>query len=112
MTSADPLAGRPAGHLVGRSAGGPDGDRRTRPRALRAVEVIDMDERADERATAEVARLFEIVGREGEAIGQLDGCVSLLRDVQQAKAELGRLTPTQLRAGLRYRQALLRADTA
>lgn len=71
-----------------------------------------MHEQDDEQATVEVARLFEIVGREAEAIGQLDGCVTLLREVQQAKVALGCLSPAQLRAGLQLRQSLLRADTA
>ena len=113
-------------------------DRRAGQRALRVVEVVAVDEyedrlmavdgrdaevagrvyggverQAEERAAAEVATLFELMGREGEALGQLDGGVSLLHQVQAAKAALGRLSPEQMRAGLRHRQALLlRVDTA
>lgn len=66
----------------------------------------------ERRATAEVARLFDLAAREHEALGQLDGCVALLREVQAAKAALTQLSPDQLRAGLAHRRQILTADTA
>lgn len=73
------------------------------------VPVTSLEER---RATAEVARLFDLAAREPEALQQLDRCVALLREVQAAKAALTRLSPDQLRAGLAQRRQILTADTA
>ncbi|MGJ7442907.1 hypothetical protein [Aquipuribacter sp. MA13-6] len=66
----------------------------------------------ERRATAEVARLFDVAAREPEALQQLDGCVALLREVQAAKTALTRLSPDQLRAGLAQRRQILTSDTA
>ena len=60
---------------------------------------------ATKRATksaADIAELFEIVGSEGEAIRQLNGCVAQLARVQAAKAALGQLSPAEVRAALMY----------
>ena len=77
--------------------------------ADRGSQVSDLEER---RASAEVARLFALAAREHEALGRLDGCVTLLREVQAAKAALSRLSPSQLRAGLALRRRLISADIA
>ena len=76
------------------------------------VEVVPVADLEERRALAEVARLFDLTAREPEALGQLDGCVALLREVQAAKAALTRLSPAQLRAGLAHRRQLLAADSA
>ena len=70
------------------------GDRRGRRSHLRSVEVMNVTQTAHrpgdetERPTAEIARLFDVAGREDEAIRLLDGCMTRLHEVQQAKAEL------------------------
>lgn len=66
----------------------------------------------DHRSTDEIARLFEVAGREVEAISGLDGCVALLHQVQQAKAALGALSAAELRAGLEYRRQALSGKPA
>lgn len=79
------------------------------PAATLDESVTSLGER---RASAEVARLFDLAAREPEAIRQLDGCVALLREVQAAKTALTRLSPDQLRAGLARRRQILTSDTA
>ncbi len=76
------------------------------------TEVVPMTTLEERRASIEVARLFDLAAREHEAIGQLDGCVALLREVQAAKAALTQLSADQLRAGLAQRRQILTADTA
>jgi hypothetical protein len=78
---------------------------------LRAVEVMGMTTNGDA-ATVEIARLFEVAGREGEAIRRLDGCVTELHEVQAAKTALQKLAPTQLRAALDYRRRALEPGQA
>jgi len=58
----------------------------------------------DPRSTAEIVRLFDVAGREDDAIRQLDGCVARLHEVQQAKAALKGLSAAQLRAALELRR--------
>lgn len=87
-------------------------DRLPCARVLWWAEVVLVTDLEERRATAEVARLFELAAREHEALGQLDGCVALLREVQAAKVALTQLTPAQLRAGLAHRRQLLQADSA
>lgn len=86
------------------------GDRRSRARRLRVVEVIpvtDHDPTHEQRSTADVARLFDIAGGEDEALALLDGCVCRLREVQAAKEALTALPAEQLRAALEYRRRAL-----
>lgn len=66
----------------------------------------------DPRSTAEIARLFDVAGREDEAIYQLDGCVARLHEVQQAKAALKVLTAAELRAALAFRRQALSGEPA
>ena len=66
----------------------------------------------DATPTAEIARLLEVAGGEGEALSELDGCVARLHEVQQAKAALAGLTVAQLRAGLEFRRQPLRGEPA
>ena len=98
-----------------------NGDRRTRPGHLRVVEVITVtDDNRDprvrtepeQRSAADVAHLFEIAGREDEAIRLLDGCVAQLREVQQAKAALKTLPAADLRAALEFRRRALGGELA
>ena len=100
-----------------------NGDRRTRPGHLRVVEVInvtddnrdptpDADVADGQRSAADVARLFDIAGREDEAIRRLDGCVAQLREVQQAKAALKTLPAADLRAALEFRRRALGGELA
>ena len=58
----------------------------------------------DPRSTAEIVRLFDVAGREDDAIRQLDGCVARLHEVQRAKAALKGLSAAQLRAALELRR--------
>ena len=58
-------------------------------------------------ATAEIARLFEVAGRENDAIRRLDGCVADLYDVLAARTALHRFTAAELRAALQCRQQAL-----
>jgi hypothetical protein len=63
-------------------------DRHTHRRRLRVVEVMtvtDHDHANGQHSTAQIARLFDIAGREDEALALLDGCVSQLRQVQAAR---------------------------
>ncbi|MDN5894108.1 hypothetical protein BSP109_02211 [Brevibacterium sp. Mu109] len=60
---------------------------------------------SDHRSPEEIANLFDVVGREGEAIRQLSGCVEDLRAVQAAKQTLSTVSPAQVRAALEYRRA-------
>ena len=62
--------------------------------------------------TAEIARLFDVAGREDEAIRLLDGCVTRLHEVQQAKAELKELTAGELRQALEFRRQGLGGESA
>lgn len=87
------------------------GDRRSRARRLRVVEVIPVTDHdptpQQQRSTADVARLFDIAGGEDEALALLDGCVCRLREVQAAKEALTALPAEQLRAALEYRRRAL-----
>jgi hypothetical protein len=65
-----------------------------------------------DRSTAEVARLFDVAGREDEAIRLLDGCMARLHEVQQAKAVLKGLTAAELWAALEFRRQGLRGEPA
>ena len=91
------------------------GDRPDRPRHLRVVEVMTMTDpnpEAEQRSAAAVARLFDVAGREDDAIAQLDGCVARLREVQQAKAALKSLPASELRAALEFRRRTLGGELA
>jgi len=94
------------------------GDRRVRRSHLRSIEVmnvIQINQRPGtetNRATAEVARLFDVAGREDEAIRLLEGCVTRLHEVQQAKAALKGLTASELRAALEFRHQALGGEPA
>ena len=65
-----------------------------------------------DRPTAEIARLFDVAGREDEAIRLLDGRVTRLHEVQQAKAELKLLTARELREALALRHQSLGGEPA
>lgn len=59
----------------------------------------------------EIAALFEIARREGEAIRQLTGCVAELEQVEAAKECLKTLTPAEVRAALEYRRLTVSEQT-
>jgi len=65
-----------------------------------------------DRSTAEIARLFDVAGREDEAIRLRDGCVTRLHQVQKAKAALKGLTACELRAALELRRQGLGGEPA
>ena len=101
------------------------GDRRVGLSHLRSIEVMNViqidqrrggetDRATDEtnRATAEIARLFDVAGREDEAIRLLDGCMTRLHEVQQAKAALKGLTVAELRAALEFRHQAMGGEPA
>lgn len=82
-------------------------DRRGRLRRLRVVEVMTVsehDQASGEHSAAQIARLFDIAGREDEALALLDGCVSQLREVRAAKEALTMLPAAELRAALEFRR--------
>jgi hypothetical protein len=80
-------------------------ERQRRPRRLRPVKaVMTMTNENVQRSPQEIAELFEIAGRETEAIRRLRGCVSDLLEVQAAKESLRALTPAEVRAALVYRR--------
>ena len=95
-----------------------NGDRRGRRSHLRSIEVMNVTQtrqsRGDEtdRPTAEIARLFDIAGREDEAIRLRDGCMARLHQVQQAKAALKGLTARELRKALEFRRQGLGGEPA
>jgi hypothetical protein len=69
------------------------------------------DDHDGHRSPEEIAELFEIAGRETEAIRQLSGCVAELLEVQAAKDGLKALTPAEVRAALALRHPALRGAT-
>ena len=90
-------------------------DRPTPVRHLRVVEVMtvtDHNREAEQRSAAEVARLFDIAGREDETLRLLDGCVAQLREVRRAKAALKTLPAADLRAALEFRHRALGGELA
>ena len=78
--------------------------RRLRP--LKAVKTMthDTTNENEQYTPQEIAELFEIARREGDAIRQLSGCVADLQEVQAAKESLKALTPAEVRAALEYRR--------
>jgi hypothetical protein len=95
-----------------------NGDRWGRRSHLRSVEVMNVTQTGhrpgDETdlSTAELARLFDVAGREDEAIRLLDGGMTRLHEVQQAKAELKGLTVRELREALEFRHQALGGEPA
>jgi hypothetical protein len=95
-----------------------NGDRRGRRSHLRSIEVMNVTQTGRRpgddtgRPTVEIARLFDIAGREDEAIRLLDGCMTRLHEVQQAKAELKGLTARELREALEFRHQELGGEPA
>ncbi|NNG40671.1 hypothetical protein HJ588_15505 [Flexivirga sp. ID2601S] len=97
-------------------------DRQHHHRHLRSVEVITVTETTETpaeepqheagRSTADIAALFDVAGREEEAIRQLDGCMARLHEVQHAKAALKTLSAPELRAALEFRRAALGGEPA
>lgn len=63
------------------------------------------------RSPREIAELFEITGRESEAIRRLSGCVAQLVEVQAARESLKALTAAEVRAALEYRRLRLSEPT-
>jgi hypothetical protein len=57
------------------------------------------------RSPGEIAELFDIAGRETDAIRKLTGCTKQLHEVQAAKRALATLTPGEVRAAPEYRRA-------
>jgi len=94
------------------------GDRpghRSHLRSIEVMNVIQIDLRRGtetDRATAEIARLFDVASREDEAIRLLDGCMTRLHEVQQAKAALKGLSASELRAALEFRRQALGGEPA
>lgn len=91
------------------------GERETGLRRLRVVEVMtvtDHDHADQQRSAADVARLFDIAGREDETLELLDGCVTRLHEVQAAKAALKMLPAADLRAALEFRRRALGGELA
>ena len=94
------------------------GDHRGGRSHLRSVEVMNVTQSGyrpgdeTERPTAEIARLFDVAGREDEAIRLLDGCMTRLHEVQQARAELKGLTARELREALEFRRQALGGEPA
>ena len=62
-------------------------------------------------STTEIAHLFDVAGREDDAIHRLDGCAADLHEIQAAKVALSRCTSTELRAALALRHANAAAPT-
>ncbi|WP_137122961.1 hypothetical protein [Segeticoccus rhizosphaerae] len=93
------------------------GDHQPGAMRLGSVEVMTVPEKQpagdpDRRSLAEIARLFDVVGREAEVIRQIDGSLAHLHQVQQAKAALTSLTAAELRAAIERRRAGLGGETA
>jgi len=95
-----------------------NGDRRGRRPHLRSIEVMNVTKTGHrpgdetDRPTAEIARLFGVAGRQDETIRLLDGCMTGLHEVQQAKAELKGLTARDLREALEFRHQGLGGESA
>jgi hypothetical protein len=95
-----------------------NGDRLARRSHLRSIEVMNVTQTGHrpgdetDRPTAEIARLFDVAGREDEAIRLLDGCMTRLHEVQQAKAALKGLTACELREALEFRHQGLGGEPA
>jgi hypothetical protein len=95
-----------------------NGDRRGRRSHLRSIEVMNVTQTGHrpgdetDRPTAEIARLFDVADREDEAIRLLDGGMTRLHEVQQAKAELKGLTTCELREALEFRHQGLGGEPA
>jgi hypothetical protein len=95
-----------------------NGDRRGRRSHLRSIEVMNVTQTGHrpgdetDRPTAEIARLFDVAGREDETIRLLDGCLTRLHEVQLAKAALKGLTARELREALEFRHQELGGEPA
>jgi len=95
-----------------------NGDRRGRRSHLRSIEVMNVTQtrqsRGDEtdRPTAEIARLFDVAGREDETIPLFHGCLTRLHEVQQARSALKGLTASELGAALELRRQGLGGEPA
>lgn len=73
--------------------------------------VMEMPKNNEKYTPQEIADLFEITRREGEAIRQLTGCVAELEQVEAAKECLKSLTPAEVRAALEYRRLTVSEQT-
>jgi len=71
------------------------------------AEVVTVHQDCPDRDPVEIGRLFDVAGREEEAIRQLEGCVADLHQVQAAKKALAACTPGELRAALTVRHLRL-----
>jgi hypothetical protein len=93
-------------------------DRRGRRSHLRSIEVMNVTQTGHrpgdetDRPTAEIARLFDVAGREDEAIRLLGGGMTRLHEVQHAKAELKGLSARELREALEFRHQGLGGEPA
>ena len=70
-----------------------------------------MNQNNPSHSTAEIAHLFEVAGREDDAIRRFDGCAVDLHEIQVAKVAWRRCTSTELRAALAIRHANAGAPT-
>jgi len=95
-----------------------NGDRRGRRSHLRSIEVMNVTQTGQrpsgetDRSTAEIARLFDVAGREDEAIRLFHGGVTRLHQVQLARSALKGLTTCELRVALEFRRQALRGEPA
>jgi hypothetical protein len=79
--------------------------------ALRFVEVTTVNQNHPCHSTAEIAHMFELAGREDNAIRRLDGCAADLHEIQAAKVAWRRCASTELRAAPAIRHAHAGAPT-
>jgi len=95
-----------------------NGDRRGRRPHLRSIEVVNVTQTGHrpgdetDRPAAEIARLFDVAGRQDETIRPLDGCMTGLHEVQLAKAPLKGLTACELGEALEFRRQSLGGEPA
>ncbi|MEJ7742394.1 MAG: hypothetical protein WKF73_07510 [Nocardioidaceae bacterium] len=87
------------------------GDRGGRRSHLRAVEVIKVSN-GNASKTAESTRLFDVDGREDEAIRVPDRCVAQLHEPERAEAALEELSAVELLAALDFRRLTLTGEPA
>jgi len=64
------------------------------------------------RTVQEVAQLFEVAGREADALRLLDDGVAQLHEIARANSALAQLSGSELRAALEVRAATLRGELA
>jgi len=84
-----------------------DEHRGSRRRLQLVMNTNDADLSPADLSAEEVARLFEVAGREQQAIAEMDACWEKLRVSHRAKARLEHLTPSEVHDAIaRSRQVL------